>query len=82
MPGHSDRDALLKDFISAARALVGEGLSGLNPEKAVLADQAMRRGADVVLIHAISSGAVICALSLPSGDATEIFRIKTPEVSH
>ena len=32
----SDRDTLIKNFVDAALALMREGLSGLNPEKAVL----------------------------------------------
>jgi len=74
----TDRDRLLKSYIEAARALVAAGLSGLAPEKAVLVNAAMDRGAEVVLVHNTSTATVIAALHHPSPDVdpVELFRIE------
>lgn len=76
----SDREKLLADFVSAALALMCEGLSGLNPEKAVLVAQAQQMGADVVLVFAPGAGTIVGALHPPDPDADvlELFRIVLP----
>jgi hypothetical protein len=76
----SDRDALLKNFVDAALALMCEGLSGLNPEKAVLVARAQQAGADVVLVFAPGAGSIVGGLHAPGPDADvlELFRIVVP----
>jgi hypothetical protein len=76
------RSELLANYISAARALAAEGLSGLDPEKAVLVDAAQQAGADVILMYVTSTETVIGALNLPNGDPVTIFRIEPSEASH
>lgn len=78
------REKLLADYITAARALAAEGMSGLNPEKAILVNAAQERGADVILMYVTSTETVIGALNLPNPDSNpvELFRIEMPEVSH
>ena len=76
----TDRKKLLDDFVTAALALMCEGLSGLNFEKAVLVAQAQKMGADVVLVFAPGAGTVVGALHPPEPDADvhELFRIIVP----
>jgi hypothetical protein len=76
----TNRDALLKNFIDAALALMREGLSGLSIEKAFHVDQAQKMGADVVLVFAPVAGTVVGALHPPDPDADvhELFRIVVP----
>lgn len=76
----SDRDTLIKNFVDAALALMREGLSGLNPEKAVLVDRAQKMGADVVLVFAPGAGTIVGALHFPdpAADTPELFRIVVP----
>jgi hypothetical protein len=81
------REKLLADFVTAALALMREGLSGLPIEKAFHADRAQKMGADVVLIFAPGAGTIVGALHPPEPDAEvlELFRIVVPsfeEVSH
>jgi hypothetical protein len=82
----SDRAELLQNFIVAARLLAAEGMSGLNPEKALLVNAAQERGADVILMYVTSTETVIGALHFPdpAADPVELFRIVVPssEVSH
>jgi hypothetical protein len=76
----SDREKLLADFVSAALALMCEGLRGLSPEKAVLVDRAQKMGADVVLVFSPGAGNVTGALHFPDPDAEPamLFRIVVP----
>jgi hypothetical protein len=75
-----DRDALLKNFVDAALALMKEGLSQLPIEKAFHVDRAQKMGADVCLIFAPGAGTVIGALHPPDPDAEvlELFRVVVP----
>jgi len=74
------RDDLLKNFVDAALALMGEGLSGLSSGQAVLVDRAQKVGADVVLVFAPGAGTIVGALHPPNpdGDVLELFRIVVP----
>jgi hypothetical protein len=76
----TDRDALLKNFVDAALALMKEGLSGLSIEKAFHVSRAQQMGADVVLVFAPGAGTVVGALHPPEPDADvlELFRIVVP----
>jgi len=76
----SDRDALLKDFVTAALALMGSGLSGLSVEKAFHVSRAQQLGADVVLVFAPGAGTIVGCLHFPDPDADtpELFRIVVP----
>jgi hypothetical protein len=83
----TNKEKLLADFVDAALALMREGLSGLNLEKAFHVDRAQKMGADVVLVFAPGAGTVVGALHPPEPDADvlELFRIVVPsseEVSH
>jgi hypothetical protein len=86
MPSHSDRDALLKNFIDAALELMKAGLAGLSIEQAVLVDRSQKMGADVVLVFSPGAGVIVGALhpADPAADVLELFRIVVPssEVSH
>lgn len=75
-----ERAALLKNFVDAALALMGEGLSGLNAEKAILVDRAQKMGADVCLVFAPGAGTIVGALHPcePGADVLELFRIVIP----
>jgi hypothetical protein len=77
----TNRDKLLATFIDAARALAGEGMGGLNPEKAIIVDAAMKNGADVILMYVTSTETVIGALNLPTSDSDPVtlFRIEMSE---
>jgi hypothetical protein len=74
----SNRDALLKNFVDSALALMGEGLSGLSPEKAILVDAALKAGSEICLVYATSGATVIGALHPPGPDADpiELFRVE------
>ena len=76
----TDRDALLKNFVDAALALMQEGLSGLSPEKAVLVERAQKMGADVCLVFAPGAGTVVGALHFPdpSAEPATLFQIVVP----
>jgi hypothetical protein len=75
----SDRGKILQNFKVAARALIAEGLSGLNPTKAILVDAAMKAGADPVLIYSSTTEKIIGAIAPldPEGDPLEVFRIES-----
>jgi hypothetical protein len=74
----SDKSVLIKNFVDSALALVAEGLSGLNPEKAVLVDAALKAGSEICLVYATSGATVIGALHPPGPDADpiELFRVE------
>jgi hypothetical protein len=76
----SDRDALLKDFVDAALALMGSGLARLSVEQAILVSRAQQMGADVCLVFAPGAGTVVGCLHFPDPDADtpELFRIVVP----
>ena len=76
----TDREKLLADFVSAALALMCEGLSGLPAEKALHVDRAQKMGADVVLVFAPGAGTIVGALHPPDPDADvmELFRLVVP----
>jgi len=83
----TDRDALLKNFVDAALALMKVGLSGLNLEKAFYVEQEQKMGADVCLVFAPGAGTIVGCLHPPdpAADVHELFRIVVPvpeEVSH
>ncbi len=77
----STRDKLLADYIAAARALVGEGLSELDVEKARMVDQALAHGADLVLLFNTGTATVrgVLAHRDPAVDPLELFRIEIAE---
>ena len=76
----SDRAAVLSDFVTAALALMREGLSGLPPEKAILVDRAQKMGADVGVVFFPGAGNVTVALHFPdpSAEPATLFRIQVP----
>ena len=80
----SDKEKRLADFIRAARALAEEGLNSLPPGQSMVIDDAMRRGAELCLVHVLSSGTVIGALhqNHPDSDPVTLFRIEMEEISH
>ena len=76
----TDRDALLKNFVTAALELMKEGLSGLNVEKAIAVSRAQQMGADIGIVFFPGAGTIVGCLHFPDPDADtpELFRIVVP----
>jgi hypothetical protein len=76
----TDKEKLLADFVTAALALMREGLSGLSIEKAFHVDRAQKMGADVVLVFAPGAGTVVGALHFPdpAAEPATLFKIVVP----
>ena len=82
----TERDVLLRTYLDAARALACDALSALDTRKALLVGAALEQGAEVILVHATTTGSVIMALHPPGPDANPVelcrLELSASEVSH